>query len=491
MITTLFHMLRRAHYSAGRLALLLGLASVAVAAHAQTSVPGDLRAVVYHNAPFFIAENLNYYDQIWPVDYDGDEIGSNNVDYTTMVDGTPKVYYSVVETGLGPDAGYYLVGYYHYHVADAGSWLGGLHFGGHQHDMEGVWLVLRKSSFSPYGLPRAALTEAHAALLPVVAENYPVSPAPQGGWTGVIRSWRDNRYSHNRAVFGIAGRTHGTYVAETCNPARPVNPGMVPNSVEAYGSFLACIRQQYSGMIYQPELVEALGPYTYAPRATQLPPSQRTGLWLYALEEISQSALWRNRNVPGKLFAGSVVPLTGGLQGYDFFSGSQGQLDANPPWAFKGGPGEGTLGQYWYYWKYDGEENGTDHRNFQYSSAGDLLGGASAELARRFPFLGDVAQPDRFNPYVANPPVYAPYPAPPFSVLIEGPHTATPDCSCTWSANVTGGTPPYTYQWSGQATGFDQTVTASPTSGGDLYLNVYDSAGRYASSTYYVEYYQY
>ena len=213
---------------------------------AQSAVPGDLRAVVYHNAPFFIQEMSGMVDQIWPVDYDGDLLARNNrgpyVDsngyhFVNVVNATPKVYYSVVETGLGPDEGYYLIGYYYYHAEDRGSIIVASNQGGHSNDMEGVWLVLKKSSTSPYGILRAALSEAHGALLPWVNDQQPMSPSPQGGWAGQIHMWTDNRYGHQRAVFGSAGRTHAAYGAQECATSGPTNPGMVLGSIELYGEF--------------------------------------------------------------------------------------------------------------------------------------------------------------------------------------------------------------------------------------------------------------
>jgi hypothetical protein len=111
-----------------------------------------------------------------------------------------------------------------------------------------------------------------------------------------------------------------------------------------------------------------------------------------------------------------------------------------------------------------------------------LLGGAAAELAARFPFLPDRSQPVRFNPYIANPPDYN---VPSLAVSIDGPTMVTEGQTNTWSALVTGGTGPYTYQWSGGLSGNGQSVAGS-LSENDVYLDVWDSAGHHAAVSIFV-----
>ena len=465
---------------------------------AQNTLPGTLRSVVYHNAPYFIQETHRVNDQIWPVDYDGDLYASNNrgpyVDpqgyhFPTVANATPKVYYSVVETGYGPDDGYYLIGYYHYHMQDDGFTIFGQMFSGHPNDMEGVWIALKKSSFWPYGKPMAALTEAHGALIPFYSDvlpDYPVSP--QGGWAGRLQSWMDNRYGYNRPVIGVAVGTHGTYAAQDCSggtqPDYSHGIGMWRFSVENFGTYRACIRAGYDAIVYYPMLEEALIPSMGLPYPEQLPFGQTGGLGLYALEEMTQSVLWQHRSDFGLLFSGTPTGLAGGLTGYNFFNGPNGSHDANPPWAWLGGPGEGQFGIYWYGWWADGKPIGYNQGNLQYSPAGALLGGASGELARRFPYFPDVHQPDRFNPYVASPPDYNSY-VPPLTASIGGPTSIVEGDYRTWTAIASGGTGGgYTYQWSGVMSGIGPTISGSPSSG-ELYLDVWDGAGRHtAVSTY-------
>jgi hypothetical protein len=46
-----------------------------------------------------------------------------------------------------------------------------------------------------------------------------------------------------------------------------------------------------------------------------------------------------------------------------------------------------------------------------------------------------------------------------FSVVVQGPSTRTTGEEGTWTANVTDGTAPFSYQWGGDVTGTDAFVT--------------------------------
>jgi hypothetical protein len=173
---------------------------------AQTVLPGNLKDIVYRNAPFIAAETYNYFyvqrfDHILPVDFDGDLLGADNnsITPTTIVDGRPTIYYSVAETGYSSDHGYYFLGYYIYHVNDGGQDFIAADFRhvegpGHEHDMEGVYFVVKKSPYFPLGVLTVALSEAHGALIPT--ENTAQSAvalgehAPAGG---NFRFFRENR----------------------------------------------------------------------------------------------------------------------------------------------------------------------------------------------------------------------------------------------------------------------------------------------------------
>jgi len=59
--------------------------------------------------------------------------------------------------------------------------------------------------------------------------------------------------------------------------------------------------------------------------------------------------------------------------------------------------------------------------------------------------------------------------------------------SCTWEAMVSGGTPPYAYQWSGLFTGSGPSVSGVVEQNGTLYLTVTDAANDQGSDQIYVE----
>jgi hypothetical protein len=476
------------------------------------NLPAGVRSVVFHNAPFFIEETAQWNDQIRPVDYDGDLMAYNNGPYLTgcctlvmpnMVPAIPKVYYSVVETSYGPDDGYYLIGYYHYHPEDTGFLLSATH----SNDMEGVWLVVQKSSLLPYGRPVLALTEAHGALIPYWSDtnvqDYNAAPQPAGGFQGRLHSWLDLRYQHDRVVFGIAGSTHGTYAAQDCSghtvpnianfPTQvplqgPGGVGMWRNSVQDFGTLRACIRtDKFNAIFYEPQTLESISPYSSDPRPTALPNTQLSGLALYGLEHISESVMWQYRGTSGFLFSGQLVGLLGGFTALEFFSDPNGKFEANPPWAWYGGRGECVLGTCYYDWINDGTTSGYSPKGWATTGAGALLGGSGSELHSRFSFLPNANQPDRFNPYVTNPPDYNTPPVPPFTASISGPPAVITGRSGTWGSTVSGGVAPYTRQWSGLFSGTGISVTGRPTQSGYLYLDVWDSSGRHATDAFWID----
>lgn len=69
------------------------------------------------------------------------------------------------------------------------------------------------------------------------------------------------------------------------------------------------------------------------------------------------------------------------------------------------------------------------------------------------------------------------------TAAISGPDAVNTDWYSTWSAQVSGGTPPYTYSWSGLFYGNGSSVSGSTSSTGDLILDVYDAASSHVTST--------
>jgi hypothetical protein len=74
----------------------------------------------------------------------------------------------------------------------------------------------------------------------------------------------------------------------------------------------------------------------------------------------------------------------------------------------------------------------------------------------------------------------------PPSVWISGPSYIRYGAFCTWYAYPSGGRAPYSYQWSGVASGTDAYIQASPWEDGYLYLQVTDADGRTANTSTYV-----
>ncbi len=67
--------------------------------------------------------------------------------------------------------------------------------------------------------------------------------------------------------------------------------------------------------------------------------------------------------------------------------------------------------------------------------------------------------------------------SPPPSVTIDdGPSIVHPDWYCTWHASASGGSPPYSYTWSGVLSGTGSTVGGILSSSGDLRVTVEDDA---------------
>lgn len=483
---------------------------------AQSILSPYLKDVVSHYAPIVIAEtqdaisNPEAVDHILPVDFDGDVIGRNNAsnaDSGHVVNGKSTVYFSIVESGTTADRGYFFINYYFYHARDAGidalrpAFVGK---GAHEHDLEGVALVVKKSFYSPYGTLVAAYTEAHGALIPYVNPNSTLTLASAGGApaAGYIRFWTDVNTQVDRPVVAIRSRKHGTYMAQDCSGATPSLDsenggtfGMWLNSPQQFNGYVACIHPDSQLLIYLP--IPIGSPPSSGLVAQRLGPTVRQGRFLYQLIELSASPIWLNRttSAPGsKLLFGGKFPdpwfLTGGVAGYDSFdpydefaAQSSGYM-ANTPWAWTGGSGEcpdipsGFLGYplCWYSFGADNNFDGSNPINWPLSPRnGQLLTNPNAEAALRFPSLSQKTEPYRYNPYESPQPLCcSTYPV---SGAISGYILIVIHQVTTWTAVAAGGTPPYTYHWSGVLTGSGVSITGSPRASGSLYLNITDAGG--------------
>ena len=206
-------------------------------ARAQSSITPYLRSIVSHYAPILIAEtdsfssNPEAVDHILPVDFDNDPYGYNNADHANsglVINGKSTAYYSIVETGTTTEKGYFFVNFYFYHARDAGvhfsSPFGEKTGGSHDHDLEGVMLIVRKAFGAPYGVLIGAYSEAHGALIPYAnpAASIQIPNAAGGNFRGMIQFWNEVVFNVDRPVVAIRSRKHGTYMAQDCSGQSPV-----------------------------------------------------------------------------------------------------------------------------------------------------------------------------------------------------------------------------------------------------------------------------
>ncbi len=80
-----------------------------------------------------------------------------------------------------------------------------------------------------------------------------------------------------------------------------------------------------------------------------------------------------------------------------------------------------------------------------------------------------------------------PPPPPTLEVTMEGETEVQPTSICTWWSNVTGGTPPYTYSWSGALSGSQEWIDGVVSQSSWLYLTVTSSDQQQASDQIFVE----
>lgn len=471
------------------------------------SLPDYLKPVVSVNAPMIIHETDNSFvnveakDHILQVDFDGNTIGVDNYDNafdpSRVLNGEPTIYYSIVETGSTSDQGYYFIGYYVYHPQDGGasfpSPIGQIVYHGHEHDMEGSYYAIKKNPYSPYGELQVVLTEAHGALIPY--ENYGAEdigtsqnhyPAGQTGPGSYLTFSYDYTFHYYRPVVAIRSRTHANYMARSCNTPGGDVYGIDP--APPSGTYIACIHSGTQWILYSPVPVGSVPSSGVWPQ--RLGPDFRSGLAYYKLVELPDSPIWPNRNGLD-LFWGNTVNVGGGTTGLDEFhpSGSDhgggvvAGASANPPWQWRGGSGEcpDTFVGHMCWYDFGEDQTASYHAPAgwpQAPSYGRLLTDPQSEIFMRFPFLQDLIGPMRYNPYTG----VSPYDPPAqLSVTIGGDDAVTAGMQSAWVANVTGGTGPYTYQWSGALSGNAQVIQGSLQSDDVLYLDVWDAAAAHIS----------
>jgi hypothetical protein len=464
-------------------------------ARAQSTMTPAMEAVVRYNAPIFLQETstdyLNRTHQLinHPLQFafDCDTWGFNNAQSLNdgnICDAVPTVYYSIVETGATADEGTYFIGYYVYHGRDGGWSIGGpISSFGHDHDLEGVYLIVRKRAYTPYGELVFAWSQAHGAMIPYADAdradmNFNRNPNFDTSWGGRIRYYYDWVFGVNRPVAAMALDTHGTYLAQSCSPQDNGQPNAYyeiagyDRLASGSGSFVACVRSfAGSALVFRPAADDN--------NVATLPFYQNSGQWEYGLLNFATSPIWQGRTVGGDFgyLQGALLDLGYGQQGLKDFH----PTGANPPWAWQGGAGFGPNGFYWYHLWEDGTGNSEPHHRWGDWAPGMLLtnpGVAAASHFCDYPIGGckftSGYEPVLFNEY------RQPDPLPScngMQVSVEGPDVLNTGWSGTWTANVSCGTGTYTYQWTGLVYGTTATVSGEVYGEGDIYLDVWDSSG--------------
>jgi hypothetical protein len=370
---------------------------------AQQAMTEELRYVVLNNAPYIIAETSQNFDRppssvdhLLAVDFDNDFYGSNNSANARngyIPQRIPTVYYSIEETTAPDGTGYYYIGYYFYHPNDDGFSVGPASSSGHEHDMEGIFLIVRKTSWTLYGTPVLAWSQAHGALIPYFNEGFvnPNTALAQGdelSWGGKINFRVDPDFNIGRPVAVIAQSTHGTYMAQACGPYASglyVDGFGYNTSTSGTNNFGSCVHVNRWAIIYQP----AIDSYPFVGLADW----ENANIYNYRLVELATSPIWQHRG-PGVLLYGSGLWLGHSQYGAEFFVPSSGSGEAKPPWAWLGGPGShfsfAGHGGYWYTFREDGTQNahGTP-MPWPSFLAGELLIAPQDAAYRFFPNYGN------------------------------------------------------------------------------------------------------
>jgi hypothetical protein len=412
---------------AGRSARVALIALCALAAGGGTrtgeaqTLSARLREVVYHHAPLILAEtwneevNVEATDHILPVDFDCDRYGGNNARHAyspaSFCDRRATAYVSIVETGASSSKGYFFIGYYFYHPNQPkGSFptpLGTYTTEVHEHDFEGVWFIVKKSAYSPYGTLYGVLTQAHDALIPFLRlgddGRTPLFAANVGA-AGYVYFWTDRYSGVRRPVVAIRSRIHGTFMAQDYTNQRTWSLhygfGIDPRSPEVDGTYRVTIHRNTQPIVFAPEAPGA-GPGALA---TRVGAGTRRGVWRYRLVELASSPIWSARSAPGMLLTGVPLALSGGGSALSYFNPSPGAAaKAKPVWNWLGGRGErrvilGDVAQ-WYSFGVDMTSRYYSSVWWPRTSPGRLLTDPAREAGLRFVGLPFLSDPTRYNPY--------------------------------------------------------------------------------------------
>lgn len=441
------------------------------------ALPAYLLDVVYHNAPIIVAETYNAFnnaeaaDHLLKVDFDCNNLGSDNarnIIYGTVCDGGPYAYFSIAETGTTSSSGYYFIGYYFYHPRQpAGTiYIGSIAVGKsdtHEHDLEGVWFIVKKSPYTPYGTLYGAVSEAHGALIPYVRKDggAPGVAAVEGNF-GYLNFWYQPTTGITRPVVMIRAATHGTYMAQDYTGQSfeeqwifSKGYGIDPLSPQVYGYYSSRIHSDSRAIYYMP----MYGGCAPSAGCYRLGPSVRSGTWYYGLQEVATSPIWTQKAVPNLLFTGALLDIGAGQTGLSYFSPSVGSpVAASPMWNWLGGRGSysnaynGGNG-HWYTFANDLTSGSNGDKWWPMSqSYGRLLTNPVVEASSRFTGLTELDAPMMYNAYGTTLNTRPPLPGGGVSVSIIRPtvklNLVTAEGDYTWTSSVSDGSGgPYTYLW--------------------------------------------
>jgi hypothetical protein len=270
--------------------------------------------------------------------------------------------------------------------------------------------------------------------------------------------------------------------------ARACGPTASGGWADAYGYntstggtnvFGACIHENDDWILYQP----AVDTYPFVGLSDYI----NHGTYNYYLQDLATSPIWQDRHTWQTMFTGTSLGLGHNLDGGEFFMPAAGTGEANPPWAWYGGPGShfsfAGWGGYWYNFGVDGTAGGQGLPNpWPNFLAGELLIAPQDAARRFFPNYSAFDEAVTFSEFY---PLNPPPPPPDFTVSVNGPDVVWTGHYASWSAAVSGGTPPYTYQWTGQNMG---SSTQDNFSGYvyypfTIYLDVWDASGGHLAVT--------
>jgi hypothetical protein len=491
-----------------RLLQILGLALITLTSVEAQTISDRLVQQVQMKAPYIIGETRNGapnpegVDHLMPFDFDGDNFASNNRAHAeggTVVDGRPTVYYSIVETGSRSDSGYFFIGFYFYHPKDGGasfSTLGVTNttYNGHDNDLEGVYFVVQKAPDRPDGRLLLTLSEAHGWLIPwfspgyigsVFPDPFTNSPCCSAPWAGYNEFILDPDVNLYRAVVAIRSRTHGTYMAQDWTHPNDYfyDGGYGVNPFAPAGVIDAVVHGDGDAIIYRP--ASASNPVSARDSA------QRGGHAYYRLVHLYSDPAWDLRRSAGYYYGGSMLDLGFGESALSAFTTSSGDAEgANPVWAWNGNGACYVNNSTWFHFGTDNSGAFDDCASWTHIPYGSLLTDPTYASSLYFPWFTDLNHwRVTYNPYIGvfgglTPPNSCPDCHPwVVNTSITGPDQVTSGQGYSWSANVSGGTPPYTYRWSGALTGTDATISGALTQDDNLYLDLWDATGVHVALT--------